>query len=394
MKNKQKSLLIALLMMLFISIGLHAQQDSLNFPAPQYMLPFYDHFTLNHLNVAAMGRGQTTNALIGKVENAVNNPATLESDKAFLYMELTIKPPINEINSPDSMRFSSPIPFGMVGISGKLFNNIYGAISYNVPKSVVYDSWIIPIDQGNDFVQRYPSYYLHQLTTTIAGNIGNLRLGLNIHQQLHQFTDIAIFQTFDRVDKVFYDVRIQPGVFYQTGQFGLGATVTAPTKTTMDVKYAEYDVTMPMQVTAGASFHSINNSLYADLEWEQFSKMSSRFDDRLTLKGGFEHLVRNTIYRLGVISMPGVYTGAYRLPVSTPDEDAALIWWKKIPRGGFIKNTDQLYLTAGFSYYFKGGEISLGIMRDVLGNVPTTQFATSIGFNLDTLKGKKFLMID
>ena len=394
MKKAHNLLLLTVLAMLFAISGLFAQQDSLNLPAPQYMLPFYDHFTLNHLNVAAMGRGQTTNTLIGNVDNAVNNPATLESDKSFLYMEVTIKPPINEINSPDSMNFSSPIPFGMIGISGKLHNTIYGAISYNVPKSIVYDSYIIPINQGNDFVQRYPSYYLHQLTATVAGNIGNLRLGLNIHQQLHQFKDIPVFQTFDRIDKVFYDIRFQPGVYYQAGQFGIGATVTPPTKVTMNIIYTEYDVTLPMQITGGISYHSLNNSFYGDVDWEQFSQMSSRFDDRLTLKAGYEHLVGKTIYRLGAISMPGVFKGAYRLPVYEPDNQEGVPWWDNLSRGGIIDKTDQLYLTGGFTYYFKGGELSLAIMRDVLGNVPTTQFATSIGFNLETLKRKKFLIID
>ena len=394
MRNYQYSLVITTLMLMFFSLGLYAQQDSLDFPAPQYMLPFYDHFSLNHLNVAAMGRGQTCNAQLGNVDNAVNNPATLESDKSFLYMELTIKPPMNEINSPDSMLFSSPIPFGIIGVSGKLFDTIYGGISYNVPKSVVYDSYVIPYNQGNNFIQRYPSYYLHQITTTVAGNIGNLKLGLNVHQQLHQFRDIAVYQTFDRLDKVFYVVRLQPGLFYQTGQVGFGATITAPTKTTMNIKYTEYDVTLPMQVTAGVSYHYITNSLYADIDWEQCSQMSSAFKDRLTIKAGYEKLIRKITYRCGIISMPGVYSGAYRLPIYDPENQENVPWWDNISHGGYIDKTDQLYATFGFTYTFKGGELSLGLMRDVLGNVPNTQFATSLGFNLETFKGKKFLIID
>jgi len=394
MRKLQVSFVIAWLAMLSISIGLYAQQDSLDFPAPQFMLPFYDHFTLNHLNVTAMGRGQTTNALAGKVDNAVNNPATLLSDKSYLYMELTIKPPISEINVPDSMMYSSPIPFGMFGVSGRIYKSIHAAVSYNVPKSVVYDNFTVETGQGADAVTTYPAYYLHQFTTTLAGSVGKLRLGLNVHQQLHQFKDIVVFQTFDRIDKTYYVVRLQPGVFYQSGQLGIGATCTLPTSAIMNIKYAEYDVTLPMQVTAGVSFKSTNNSFYGDIDWEQCSQMSSAFDDRLTLKAGYEKLIRNITYRAGVISMPGVYTGAYRLPVHQTAEADEVLWWNAVPRGGYIDKSDQLFGTIGFTYNFKGGELTLGLMQDLMGNVPATQFATSIGFNLDTLKGKRFLIFD
>jgi hypothetical protein len=394
MRRMQGSLIIAFIAVLSINIGLYAQQDSLDFPAPQFMLPFYDHYTLNYMNVSAMGRGQTNNALAGKVDNAVNNPATLLSTKSSLYMELTIKPPISEMNVPDSMMYSSPIPFGMFGVSGRLFNSVHGALSYNVPKSLVYDNFTVETGQGADAVTTYPAYYLHQFTATLAGNIGKLRLGLNVHQQLHQFKDITVFQTFDRIDKTFYVVRLQPGIFYQAGQFGIGATFTPPASSLMNIKYAEYDVTLPMKASAGVSFKISNNTLFADADWEQCSKMSSAFDDRLTLKAGYEKLIRNITYRAGVISAPGVYQGAYRLPLRQTQVSEELLWWNVVPRGGYIKKSDQLFATAGFTYNFKGGELTLGLMQDLMGKVSSTQFATSLGFNLDTLKGRKFLIFD
>ncbi len=394
MRNLQSCLVLALFMLMFCSIGLYAQQDSLDFPAPQFMLPMYDHFSQNHLNAAAMGRGQTTNAIAGKVENAVNNPATLISNKAALYMELTIKPPIREINIHNEMLYSSPIPFGMIGVSGKIYNSIHGAVSYNVPKSLVYDNFTVETGQGADAVTTYPGYYLHQFTTTVAGSIGKIRLGLNVHQQLHQFTDIVVHQTFDRIDKTYYVVRLQPGIFYQPGKLGIGATFTLPASKTMNIKYAEYDVTIPMQATAGVSYIGMVNSFYGEIEWEQYSQMSSAFDDRLTIKAGYEKIKHNMTYRIGAISMPGVFTGAYRLPLHPSENIQEAQWWGVVPRGGYIKKSDQLYATIGFTYNFKGGELSMGVMRDVLENVPTTQFATSLGFNLDTLKGKKFLIFD
>jgi hypothetical protein len=76
---------------------------------------------------------------------------------------------------------------------------------------------------------------------------------------------------------------------------------------------------------------------------------------------------------------------------SNPEE---VLWWQDVPRGGHIGKTDQLYATGGFTYNFKGGKLSMGLMRDVLGNVETTQLSMAMGFNLDTLKGRKFLIFD
>jgi len=358
------------------------------------MLPFYDHFSENHLNVEAMGRGFTTMAYKGKVENAVNNPATLSSVKSYLYMELTIKPPIEEINKPDSMMFSSPIPFGMIGLSGKIYNKLHGAISYNVPKSLYYDNFTVEIGQGADAVTRYPNYYLHQVTATLAGSVGKLNLGLNLHNQLHVFEDMVVFQTFDRIDRTFYVLRIQPGVLYQWENVNLGAAFMPAVKTSMDAKYVDYNVTLPMKISMGACVEYTNNKFLAEMDWEQFSKMSDRFNDRLTLKLGYEKRVRDVTYRIGLNSMPGVYKGAYKLPVLETTNQEQLHWWTDVPRGGYIDDTDQLYATAGFTYYFKGGKIALGLMRDLLDNVPVTQFAMSMGFNLETLKGRKFLIFD
>ncbi len=391
-KNTHKLLL--LLMLTLIAFSIHAQQDSLNFPAPQYMLPFYDHFSENHLNAEAMGRGFTVMAYPGRVENAVNNPATLSAAKSYVYMEVTIKPPIDEINQPDSMLFSSPIPFGMFGFSGKLYEKLLGAISYNVPKSLYYDNFSVDLMQGADVVTRYPSYHLHQITGTLAYPIRNFRLGLNLHNQFHSFNDIIVFQTFDRIDKTFYVLRIQPGILYQWNDLNLGLAVTLPVKTEMDVKYLNYDVTLPLKISGGASYQYTNNRFLAEAEWEQFSEMSSAFDDRLTLRLGYEKRIRDVIYRAGLTSVPAVYKGAYRLPVLETTNPEQLRWWQNVPRGGYIGDTSQLYLTAGFTYNFKGGRLTLGLMQDVLGKVPTTQFAMALGFDLETLKGRKFLIFD
>ena len=389
----QKCILLAVALLLAISAAF-AQADSLDFPAPQYMLPMYDSYSRNFLNVEAMGRGYTTAALSGGVENAVNNPAALDVKKAAFWMELSIKPPVREINTSNDQMYTSPVPFGLIGLQTKIYKDLQGAISYNMPKSLVYDIFSMEINQGNGEVLRYPAYYLHQFTGTLAYGMGDFKLGLNLQNQLHSFQDITVFNTFDRIDKVFYTFRLQPGILYNRENLHLGAALTLPSSRRMDIKYLEYDVKLPLQITGGAAYQFGNNRLSADLDWEQFSTMSDRFSDRLSFRAGYEKRIRNFTYRAGVMSFPGVYSGAYRLPLYESDGGEQDLWWSNVDRGGIIKDTDQLYATAGFTYYFKGGKLVMGAMRDVLNHVPTTLVSMSLGFNLETLKRRKFPIFD
>jgi long-subunit fatty acid transport protein len=162
----------------------------------------------------------------------------------------------------------------------------------------------------------------------------------------------------------------------------------------MDVRNADYDVTLPMKASAGFSTEYRSYNFLMDMDWEQFSKMDSKFEDRTTIKAGFEKNKRNTTYRLGLMHMSGVYEGAYRLPIHQSTDPAVLYNWDVIPKGGVIGDTDQLYVTLGFTYHFKGGSFSMGAMRDVLGHVPATHLSSSLSFNLDTLKGKRFIIFD
>jgi hypothetical protein len=387
--------LLMLIMLAAAFCLVFAQADSLDFPAPQYMLPMYDHYTVNHSNVEAMGRGWTVDAVTGGAESAVNNPATLVSDKAKLYMELTIKPPLKEVNQSNEQMYTSPLPFGIFGFSGKVYKGLQGAISYNVPKSLVYDNFTVNILQGNDEVVRYPTYYLHQFTATLAGSLGNWRLGLNLQNQLHQFKDITVFQTFDRVDETYYVLRLQPGVLYSMDKLKIGATILPPATRKMDIKYAVYDVTLPLQASTGVSYEfGLYNKISADVQWEQFSAMTDAFKDRLTLRAGFEKRINNFTYRAGVNSIPGIYKGAYRLPIRPTVNAEELQWWQNVDKGGIIGDTDQLNISIGFTFHFKGGKLAMGLMQDALGNVPATQVSMALGFNLETLKGKKFLIFD
>lgn len=384
------------IMVLIALLGstLHALQETLDFPAPQLMLPMYDHFSLNPANTAAMGRGQTAVAAVGNIANAVNNPATLSFEQSQFYMEMCIKPAINELDMTGNQSYNSPYPFGLIGMSAKLRSNIYGGLSYSMPKSILQDDFHIVMNQGAYWFVRYPSYNLHQFTATANVDLGKFNLGLNVLQQLHHFQDIAVLKSFENMDFIFNATRFQPGVLYQTGGLTAGLTYLPQTNIDMDIRYADYQVTLPSKTNAGITFKQGSKAYYAEAELEQCSQMSSSFDDRFTFKAGYETRVRNTTYRAGFVIMPGVFTGSYLLPMnSTEHADTSLVWID-VPVGGDIDQTDQFLATGGFTYHFKGGELSLALMQDFGGNVNTTRFMTSLGFETNTLKKKKFLIFD
>jgi len=387
-------LLLALLLCYAGGTALWAQADSLRLPAPLLMLPMYDHFSLNYLNASSLGRGNTNLAHLGRAEAMAHNPATLSVEKACMIMELTFKPPIAEMDKNGNQQYASPIPFGMVGVAARLGSNICGGLLYSVPKSIVYDDYTVPIGQGADEVVRYPTYYLHQFTGTLAGQVGSFRLGVNLIQQLHSFSDMIVHGTFDRLDRTYYTFNLQPGVFWKKGPLQLGMAVLPPSQTKMNYRYGEYDVTLPLQVETGLGLVRDSSGLYVDVQWQQCSAMSAAFSDRFTVKVGYEKAIGGMCYKLGVVSMPDVYTGAYKLPryiPTTPEEQG---WWNTVPQGGTFSPADQLCLTFGFTYDFGGGQLSLAALQDVNGKVNCTQVMSSLSVNLDTFKNKKFLIFD
>ncbi len=372
---------------------LSAQNDTLDFPAPQLMLPMYDSFSHNYLNASASARGNTGMALLGGVENALLNPACFKNDVSQAYLDVIIKPPLIELNLQDGERYTSPVPFGMMAVNYKFFGMFDSGLIYSMPKSILYDNFsiVLPTD---DFIQRYPSYNLHQLTTAFAGGSDKLRFGLNIHQQLHRLQQIQILHTFDSVEKIYYLVRPQAGVFSSWKMLQLGAAFMPEQKKTLSIKYLEYDTVFPMQIDAGLALKGANEAYLLDIRWEQTGRISDKFKDRLTLKTGYEKRMGKFTYRAGAVSVPEVFRGAYRLPDNTTASADTAFYWNNIPKGGKLGKSEQLFLTAGFTYHFGGGSLSLTLMQDLLGSMPVTQLQSSLAFDLSTFKKKKFLIFE
>lgn len=363
--------------------------NELSFPLPQFMNPIYDGFTRNYGSATAAGRGYTGISKLGGVDQILHNPASYLPDEASMYVNLSLKPPITEIDTENSARYSSPIPFGMVALGKSWNQRISAAAVYSVPKSIVYDEFSMVLGQGASLLQRYPTYYLHQLTGSLSYHNGPWHAGINLHNQIHYFDDIIFYRTFDRVRKSSYILRPEIGFLYQGELFGLGLTAMPQQEITIDTPYIEYEANLPTKLGAGISLTMDNRSLSLEAEYEQTSSLSDAYSDRLCLRTGYEYRKGKMTYRLGLMSNPGIYEGRYLHPVNnTASQDTTFIW-NDMPTGGNLDNQDQFLFSMGFTFHHKDGTVNLALIQDVLGKFPATQVNLSLGLYLSSFKRRE-----
>ncbi|GAB1365239.1 hypothetical protein MASR1M36_01100 [Candidatus Cloacimonadaceae bacterium] len=389
MKNR----LWALVPLLLLTVVLCAQQIPLQMPRPQFSNPFYDNFSRNYVNATAAGRGYTGLATLGDSDNALLNPAAAKPDSASFYLELDIKPPIEAEGYPMYANYTSPAPISLVGLSTNFGKDFSGALLYNVPKSITLDDFSFYINQGNDFVQRFPTYYLHRLSTNLAYHRENLHVGLNLHSEIHYYDDPIFLQTYDRVRDYQFSFRVQPGLLYKHGLWGIGYTLLPPTKYDWDMKYAKYNMLDPLWMSGGLSYSNPGYAAHLEAEWEQTSAVDDHFDDRMIFKAGAEKIQGALSYRLGYMYGSKVYSGYIRLPHNLAEPDTS-IFWNDVPDSLYVKDSSQHALTLGLSYKHKRGSINLAAMQTIVAEVPRTQISISLSFYLSTFTRKKELYLN
>jgi len=376
-----KHLMIMILICLFWAL-LMAQADAvLEFPLPQYMNPFYESFSRNFLNNLSAGKGNTGIAQSGGVEHALINPAGFMPSEAMLYMEMCIKPSIDEIDRYGNQTYAVQVPFGLVATGGRLFDQIYGGFSYSMPKSIIYYNFNLVMNQGAYLLQRNPTYMLHQLTGTLSYQTERFGFGVNLHNQFHYLDDVTVLRTFDRLRETQYLLRPEAGILYKGDNISIGATFMPEQKAEFDLRQIQYESVYPMKVGGGVSLKRGRRIFNVEVKWEQCSAIADNYEDRLTLKGGYEIRIRNFTYRLGALSTNSVFSGDYRLPVYTGATPNTSIVWDQVMPGGSIKQNDQFFITVGFSYHHRDGIISASLMQDVLGNASVTHVNLSLGLN-------------
>lgn len=381
--------------MLMMGLGLAAQAaDSLDFPMPQFINPIYDSFSRNYLSTMAMGRGNTGIAMQGGAESILHNPASYKPDKASVHLEMLIKPPVKTDSYGVEDRFTSPVPFGMLALGGKVAGGLTAGLAYSLPKTIQYDDFDILMNLGAYFLQRYPTFNLHQITANLGYHMENLHLGVNLHNQIYYQSDVTILRSFESITDARYILRPQFGLLYKTDLGGIGFSYTPEQKIDWDLKFVQYDTVLPMNLGAGISLQSGGNRVTADLEYENFGAMSDSYSDRLGIKAGIEKDIRKFTYRFGYMYVPEVYSGFFRLPENVSATPDTSMWWDNVATGGNIKENTQHFVSFGFSWRHQDGSINAAILQEVAGRVPLTQINLSLSLYLSSFRRKGFLYFE
>jgi len=393
--------LLTLVMVLVAASSLAAEQ--IPCAAPEFIQCIFDQYSVNYLNAQAIGRGHTGVATAGGVNSVLINPASLELDAAYSYFELFLKPSIEEMNTKVfennnndayvSQNYISESPFGIVGF-GMPAGSLYLAFTFSTPQSLEYDSFARELNSEDEIIL-HPSFVRYQFATTLATRWRDFSFGLNLLADLYSQKDYRSYWQMGRQDTSDWLLRAQAGVRWRRESLELGVAYTPAVDKEFDLDYQEeYDTTIPAVLTAGAAWRLGSVKLLADVEHQACSQQSSYYDDRIRLKFGVEKYSGPYTLRAGAMHVSGVYSGEVAFPDAPdsisvqntyylPKEDQAYI---------VIPENDQLFITGGISYAFRSGDLHLGVMADVLGDVPVVQLYTSFSLNMESFK--KFMKRD
>jgi len=386
--------IIVIFALIMLAGSLAAQTDEgLELTQPQFLNPFYDSFARNFTGTMAAGRGHTGVATLGDITTFSLNPATNLPDSAKIVMELNIKPQINAVGYATEASYTSPNPLGLLAVGMGIRQNLSIGLAYSNPRSIRLEDYTIFINQGGAMVQRFPSYYLHQLTANVAYHRGPAHLGLNLHNQFHYIDDPIFLRTYDRIRDHVYSFRVQPGLLYELPFCNVGLSATLPSNFDWDQKYASYEVKQPLELNAGVAYTTSRMNLALDGQWEQFSKVNDAFDDRYTLKAGFEKYLGWLSYRLGYMYSSEVFSGKIMLPQNTfnPDES---VFWNDVADSLMIDANNQHFATVGLSYMHRDGAIHLALIQSLSSKAPQTQLNLSLSFYLKSFRHRGVLKFD
>ncbi len=382
-------------LVLISALGAQSADTLFVLQSPQYMNPMYEAFSLNYLGVEAAGRGYTGTGVPGSAQEAFLNPAVMMVDSARVFTEINIKPPIDADGLVFQSRYSSPVPFGVLGVSFPLGQKLAAAITYSNPKSLVLDDFSIVILQGADVVTRYPRYYLHQFSGMANYQVlDQLKLGLSLHNQIHFLDDVIFIKTYDRIREYKYALRVQPGILYQTHDLTAGLSLTLPTKMDWDLTYAQYDTVLPLEASAGLSYAKDRYRFSSDFRYSQDSAIDDKYEDRYSIHLGAERRDGNKIMRAGYFYKSNVWDGRVLLPLNTSAQADSSIFWDDVARTLPIEDNSQHFISIGFGYFFRDGNINLSALTAVASEFKTTQINLSLSLYLSAFKRKDFLRFE
>jgi hypothetical protein len=395
--------LIFLLVLGLLGTALGAQApDTLTFPQPQYVNPIFDSFTRNYISTSAMGRGHTGLAIPGGVDNVLKNPAGYRPDKASLHLELLVKPPVDSdiyamadtsvYYQMTNETMNSPVPVGIIGGGGRIGPNFTYGLLYSLPKTIKVDNFGVEINMGYGLIQRYPSFYLNQITANAAWHKDDFHVGLNLHNQIYHLGDVTFLRSFERIRDTKYVLRPQLGLLYSGETLSAGLSVVPQQNVDWDLKFASYETRLPLNLALGMAYGKNDAFLTAELDFEQCSAISPAFRDRYTIHVGAEKTIRRYTYRAGYIYHPQVWDGDFLIPDAA--SDTLSIWWNAVLPQGQVGKNNQHILTLGSSSSNPDVRVNLAGLIDVAGQAPVAQVSLSVDLFFSAFKRKNFLYFD
>jgi hypothetical protein len=385
-----KALLVSALLLLCAL----AQALPIDYAAPEFLQPMYDAYTTNYINATATGRGYTGASDMGGLENAFLNPAAFHVESASMFAEFLIKTHTDAIATADDNNISgtqtyiNPLPFDCLAIGFAPFRNSSVAIAYTRPQSIRYDRYAMRLTTG-DTIDRYPELVNNRLSLSANTAFNHLTVGFTVTGDFIYQDDYRNYYQLDRIETSDFLLRVQPGLHYQAGNWGFGLTDLLPVSHDFDMDYNEtYDVTFANILTGGVSYRFGDLKLLGEARYEQWSAMSDSFDDRLRLSLGGEMVKGSDTWRLGLMSVPSVYDGEFYLPNELTESgrnsgdggggyDQGSEYYPE-SNIGVLKETDQLFVTGGWTRHFKGGQWSLAVAVDTMGYVPVVQLQAGL----------------
>lgn len=405
------------LIIMCISISL-VFADSITEPAnaPSYTMPdmalgFYDQYSRNLLNPSMTARGNSGMALVGGVESAFYNPASMLDDHASMYVELLVKGNSDEfrsstINNEDEEvpvtfrnQYQSPFPWSFIGFKIKPIANFYLGYSLSMPNSIEYYSFsrILPTDE---VIERQPKYINYQNTFTTTYKINNeWSVGLNTLINAYSFQAMRNEGRWDRVNFTEYALRFQPGVLYQKDKLKLGASYLHKTDVKYNYQYVRYSGTMPSMLRTGVVYGDIKDLFVSfDTDYTMYSQQADYLDDQLVLKAGIEKNYKsrnfkkgNYSLKAGIIYSPSVFDGYALVPnFIDPDDQYDPNFFLNIPKYEKINKADLMLLTMGVSVKLNTDvELNLSYATNVKGDTQVDQFNSSLKFDLKVFKALK-----
>ncbi len=378
---------------LVLATGLCAQvSDSLSFSLPLAMDPVFDYFSLSYLGSRSLGRGHSSVSYSGGEEAILANPAAYKANRSSIYLELLVKPPSKTNIYQSESDFSAPLPVSIGALGGWLSQKFTWGAAYSLPKIIQLNSMDIDVNQGGYLHSRYPLYCLHQATGNLAFHQGALNLGLNLHGQFHYIDDQPILRSFASVRETRFMVRPELGFLCEKESWGVGATYMPPAKVDWHMDVIKFNSKLPGLASLGARYQLGNHGISAQADWENTSIVHPKYEDRLTLKAGYEASNRKGLkYRLGYIYHPGIYDGFYNIPTVTIAHADTAIWWNDVPAGGKIAENDQHFFTAGMGVNTKFVDFNLAFAYQLIGPEPMSQVSVSASVNPDIFKRRKHL---